>query len=58
MAEADLALKAELEFTFDYGDTWKFKVRLEKVVTGPGPYAPEVVGSAGTPPKQYPQAEG
>ena len=57
VAETDLARKAEMEVTFDYGDSWQFKVRLEKVGTDPCLLGLELVESAGTPPKQYPQTD-
>ncbi len=57
VAETELARRAEMEFRFDYGDNWEFKVRLEEIVTGPYPSGPDLVESAGTPPKQYPQTD-
>ena len=56
--ETDLALKGEMLFTFDYGDYWQFKVRLEQIEAGPCRLrGPEVVGSAGKAPAQYPRSE-
>ena len=58
VGEIDLPLKGEMIFTFDYGDDWKFNVRLEQIEAGPCRLrAPAVVGSAGKAPAQYPQFE-
>ena len=55
VGETDLALRGEMIFTFDYGDDWRFKVRLEQIETGPGrPRRPKVIESAGKAPPQYP----
>ena len=35
VGETDLALKGEMLFTFDYGDHWQFKVRLEQIEAEP-----------------------
>ncbi len=57
VGESDLGLKDEMLFTFDYGDYWQFKVRLEAVDDQPsGSTDPKVIESAGTPPEQYPSA--
>ena len=58
VGETDLALKDEMLFTFDYGDDWEFKVRLEKIEAEPTRLRrPKVVESAGKAPAQYPQIE-
>ena len=58
VGESELPLKAEMDFTFDYGDHWQFKVRLEEVDLGSSPVGqPKVIESAGEPPPQYPPAE-
>ncbi len=58
VGETDLALKDEMLFTFDYGDDWQFKVRLEQIEAGPCRLRrPEVVESAGKAPPQYPPFE-
>jgi hypothetical protein len=56
--ETDLPLKGEMIFTFDYGDDWKFNVRLERIEAGRCRLRrPKVVESAGKAPEQYPQYE-
>jgi hypothetical protein len=56
--ETDLALKGEMVFTFDYGDDWQFKVRLERVEAGPCRLRrAQVIESAGKAPPQYPPYE-
>ena len=57
VAGTDLALKAEMEFTFDFGSYWQFKVLLEDVVAGADQLEAVVIESAGPPPKQYPVPE-
>ena len=58
VGETDLALKGEMLFTFDYGDDWQFKVRLEQIEAEPCRLRrPEVVESAGQAPAQYPRFE-
>lgn len=58
VAETDLALKAEMQFTFDYGDYWQFEVRLEAVDGGLCRLsAPKIIKSAGEAPEQYPHSE-
>ena len=58
VGETDLALKGEMLFTFDYGDNWQFKARLEQIEAEPCRLrGPEVIGSAGTAPAQYPSFE-
>ena len=58
VGESDLGLKDEMRFTFDYGDYWRFTVRLENVDAQPsGLTDPKVIESAGRAPEQYPSAE-
>jgi len=58
VAETELPLKDEMLFTFDYGDDWQFKVRLEAVEDAPCKFKrPRVSESAGKAPEQYPEAE-
>ena len=58
VGESELPLKGEMDFTFDYGDYWRFKVRLEKIDPGSSLVGqPGVIESAGDPPPQYPPAE-
>jgi hypothetical protein len=58
VGESGLPLKGEMDFTFDYGAHWEFKVRLEAVDRGPSEVdQPQVIESAGEPPSQYPPAE-
>jgi len=56
--ETELPLKDEMLFTFDYGDYWEFKVRLESIEGGsPKLGRPKVIESAGKAPEQYPQSD-
>lgn len=56
VGETDLALKGEMLFTFDYGDHWQFKLRLEHIEAGPSQLRrAQVVESAGEAPPQYPR---
>jgi hypothetical protein len=58
VAETELALKDEMQFTFDYGDYWQFEVRLEAVDDGPCRLGKvQVIESAGKAPDQYPDAD-
>lgn len=58
VGESELPLKANMDFTFDYGDYWQFKVRLEEVDLGSSRLGqPKLIESAGEPPPQYPPAE-
>jgi hypothetical protein len=58
VAETELPLKDEMLFTFDYGDNWQFKVRLEAVEDAPCKFKqPKVAESVGKAPDQYPNAE-
>ncbi len=53
-----LAIKDAMVFTFDYGDNWQFKVRLEKVEERPHSVKrSKVIASAGKAPEQYPNAD-
>jgi hypothetical protein len=59
VGETDLALKGEMLFTFDYGDCWQFKVRLEQIEAEPCRLrGPKLVGSAGNAQAQYPESVG
>ena len=54
VGESELALKDAMLFTFDYGDDWKFEVRLGQIETKPCRLkAPKVIAKAGKAPKQY-----
>jgi hypothetical protein len=58
VAETELPLKDKMLFTFDYGDNWQFKVRLEAVEDAPCKFKqPKVSESAGNAPDQYPNAD-
>jgi hypothetical protein len=57
LGETGLAVKDEMLFTYDYGDTWKFNVKLEKIDPECHVRRPKVIASAGKPPKQYPNGE-
>jgi hypothetical protein len=54
LGETGLAVKDEMVFTFDYGDDWKFNVKLEKIDPECRSRRPEVIASAGKAPEQYP----
>jgi hypothetical protein len=54
VGETDLAIKDDMLFTFDYGDTWQFKARLEQIEDGVCKLGkPKVIESAGKAPEQY-----
>ena len=54
VGETDLAVGGEMLFTFDYGDDWQFKVRLEQIEAEPCRLRePKVIESAGKAPAQY-----
>jgi hypothetical protein len=58
VSETGLALKDEMQFTFDYGDYWQFQVRLEAVDAAACRLSvPTVIESAGKAPDQYPNAD-
>jgi hypothetical protein len=58
VGKTGLALKDEMLFTFDYGDDWKFRVRLEKIEAGSSRLRQaKVVESAGKAPEQYPDSD-
>jgi hypothetical protein len=58
VGETELAVKDEMLFTFDYGDDWKFKVRLEKIDRDLVRLRkPKVIESAGKAPDQYPESD-
>jgi hypothetical protein len=58
VGESDLAIKDEMLFTFDYGDNWEFKVRLESIDTSPSKVRrAKVIESVGKAPEQYPKFE-
>jgi hypothetical protein len=48
--------KGVMRFLFDYGDSWRFKLQLERREPGRGG-RPKVISSAGRAPKQYPDAD-
>lgn len=55
VGETGLAEKGVMKFRFDFGDDWRFELRLEKIDPDDGGISPAAVtGSAGQPPKQYP----
>lgn len=58
VGETDLPKKQTMEFLFDYGTTWKFRLRLERVEPPDSKLKkPKVIASAGVAPKQY-ESEG
>lgn len=58
LGETGLPEKQDLDFTFDFGSTWKFVLRLEQIAP-PDPHlnSIKVVESHGTPLKQYGELE-
>jgi hypothetical protein len=44
-------------FTFDFGANWQFAVTLEKIKPGSVIHTPEIIGSHGKAPEQYPDGE-
>jgi hypothetical protein len=59
VGETALALKDEMLFTYDYGDNWQFKLRLEQIEVEPSRLKrPKVLESAGKAPEQYPLSDG
>jgi hypothetical protein len=58
VGETDVALKDTMVFTYDYGDDWKFEVRLEQIEAKPcRSKRVKVMASAGKAPEQYPDFE-
>jgi hypothetical protein len=54
VSETDVALKDIMIFTFDYGDNWQFRVRLEEVEARPcRQKGAKVIASGGKAPAQY-----
>ena len=55
LEELDLEPKQEFMYLFDYGDEWRFKVRVHAVnPDGPEGDYPRIVESVGEAPEQYP----
>lgn len=56
MDELNLEVDQEFMYLFDYGDEWRFKVRVHDINEGADPDAdyPRIVESVGEPPPQYP----
>ena len=58
VGDTGLPEKGILKFLFDYGDSWHFELRLERIESpGKKNAAIKVLESAGKPPKQYPDWE-
>jgi hypothetical protein len=58
IGELGLPEKGVIRFLFDFGDSWRFKLRLER--RDPPVFRsshPKVIDSAGRPPQQYPNWE-
>ncbi|MGH7946160.1 MAG: plasmid pRiA4b ORF-3 family protein, partial [Opitutaceae bacterium] len=57
----DLPAGSSMKFLFDYGDSWRFELRLERVDArsdaAAEPEAIATIESAGEAPKQYPEWE-
>ena len=55
LGELNLPDQAELAFRFDYGDDWRFELRLERVEPlGKAKQTITLLESAGKAPQQYP----
>lgn len=54
LSELPLAVKASMNFVFDFGDCWEFKVLLEKVDEVGELDEARVIASKGEAPEQYP----
>ena len=56
LEELNLKLKQEFMYLFDYGDAWRFKVRVHAISENADPDAeyPRLVESVGEAPEQYP----
>jgi hypothetical protein len=58
LGEINIPEKGTLNFLFDFGDSWQFVLRLEKINPPDRKLRrPKVIGSGGTPPKQYPDSD-
>ena len=56
--ECGLPEKAMMLFRFDFGDDWRFWLRLEEIRSdGPRSSQPAVIATEGQPPPQYPNRE-
>ena len=59
IGELPLEPGQSMTFLFDYGDSWKFDVKLEKIdPPNPRMQKPRVVGKQGRAPQQYPDDDG
>lgn len=58
VGEMGLPEKQTMKYLFDYGDSWRFDLRLERIEpTDKRVKKPRVLDAAGKPPKQYPDWE-
>lgn len=58
MSDTGLPVKGMIKFLFDFGDSWRFDLRLERIEPPGGSTASiKLIESAGEPPKQYPNWE-
>lgn len=58
LEELDLQPKQEFLYLFDYGDDWRFKVRVHAINADAPEYEyPRIVESVGEAPEQYPDWE-
>ena len=58
VGDAGLPQGGVIQFLFDFGDRWRFTLRLERVdPSETAGAAPTVLEASGTPPKQYPDPE-
>lgn len=58
LGDAGLPVKGVMTFLFDFGDSWRFELRLERIEPPGKKNAPiKVIESTGKPPKQFPDWE-
>lgn len=58
VGDTGLPVRGMMKFMFDYGDSWRFTLRLERIGPPVGKKATiEVLEAAGEAPEQYPSAE-
>jgi hypothetical protein len=56
--ESGLPEKGTMKFLFDFGDSWRFLIRLDRIDPPASKYREfQIIDSAGKPPKQYPNWE-
>jgi hypothetical protein len=59
VGETELPVKGTVHFLFDYGDSWKFELRLEAVEDSVSHLSkPRILESVGKAPPRYPPDDG